>query len=221
MKEANKVSKAQGQLSHEDSSVVDACEDNCREGNLIVVTGPSGVGKGTMTHELLKTTERILKSVSVTTRKKRDGERDGIDYFFRTRSQFVQMRDNDEFLEWADFTGNYYGTPKQWVFDKLKDGFDVLLEIEVKGARQVRDKEMGAILIFIVPPSIEELERRLRSRGSDSQQSIKSRLKKAKEELKQRDLFDHEVINDNLTQSVHKLRDIVYAERSKAKEREA
>jgi guanylate kinase len=216
MKEANKTPKSHSQAARKETSVLEPCGQNFerkRRGNLIVVTGPSGVGKGTMTAALLCDMTGVSKSVSVTTRKMRAGEIEGADYFFRTESQFEEMRKNKEFLEWADFTGKHYGTPATWVNERLSEGIDVLLEIEVQGAKQVRKKVEESVLIFISPPSLDDLEKRLRSRATETDESIARRLAKAEDELNERFLFDYEVINDNLSQAVLDLRNIVYAER--------
>jgi len=224
MKEANKTQKTRSSTAQKETGVTDARGHNpevSRRGNLIVVTGPSGVGKGTMTGRLLCDVLGVSKSVSVTTRKRRDGEEEGVDYFFRTVSQFEEMRKKGQFLEWAEFTGNLYGTPSFWVNDQLANGTDVLLEIEVQGAKQVRKKVEDAILVFISPPSLEDLEKRLRTRATETDDSIKRRLAKASEELNERSLFDYEVINDNLVQAVLDLSNIVYAERLRVRRREA
>lgn len=218
MTEANKTEKTRSSSAQKETSVTDASGqnlDSSRRGNLIVVTGPSGVGKGTMTAALLCDVSGVSKSVSVTTRKMREGEEDRVDYFFLTVSQFEEMRNKGEFLEWAEFTGNFYATPSFWVNEQLEKGIDVLLEIEVQGAKQIRKKVEEAILIFISPPSLDELEKRLRMRATETGDSIAVRLAKATEELNERALFDYEVINDNLTQAVLDLSNIVYAERLK------
>jgi guanylate kinase len=216
MTEANKTQKTPSSSTQKEISVADACGQNFKrsaQGNLIVVTGPSGVGKGTMTAALLCDVLGVSKSVSVTTRKRRDGEEESVDYFFRTVSQFEEMREKEEFLEWAEFTGNLYGTPASWVKEQLAKGTDVLLEIEVQGAKQIRKKVEEAILIFISPPSLDDLEKRLRQRATETDESIARRLAKARDELDERFLFDYEVINDNLTRAVLDLTNIVYAER--------
>lgn len=182
-------------------------------GSLLVVTGPSGVGKGTIVGVVLDDIERLEKSVSVTTRPKRASEIEGVDYFFRTQDEFFEMQRRGEFLEHAEFAGNYYGTPASWVTEKLESGIDVILEIEVQGAMQVREKCSDAILIFISPPSFEDLASRLRSRGTETEEKIAERLKKAKGEMEQRHLFNYEVINDNVKEAVRNLESIVYAER--------
>lgn len=186
-------------------------------GSLIVVTGPSGVGKGTVTGGLLSMVEKLEKSVSVTTRPMREGEIEGKDYFFRTEEQFSAMRKQGEFLEYAEFAGFHYGTPESWVEDKIKSGIDVILEIEVQGAMQVRESCPDAVLIFLSPPSYEALEERLAKRATESQERIALRLEKAREEIKCRHLFDYEVINDNIEEAIGNLAHIVYAERLKIK----
>lgn len=184
-----------------------------RIGSLLVVTGPSGVGKGTIVGNVLAQVTGISKSVSVTTRRRRATESEAIDYFFRSEEEFFTMRDRGEFLEFAEFAGNYYGTPSEWVSEQLQRGIDVILEIEVQGAMQIRDKCKSAVLIFISPPSFEALAERLRTRATETEEKIRERLKKAKDEMQQRNLFNYEVINDNLDEAIRNLRAIVYAER--------
>jgi guanylate kinase len=184
-----------------------------RSGTLLVVTGPSGVGKGTVVGKTMEEVDKLAKSVSVTTRARRKGEDEGVHYFYRSEKEFFEMRDRGEFLEFAEFAGNYYGTPSVWVDDMLSHGIDVILEIEVQGAMQVREKRKDAVLIFLSPPSFDALAERLRSRATESEEKIRERLKKAESEITQRHLFNYEVINDNLTEAVRKLESIVYAER--------
>ena len=191
-----------------------------RRGTLLVVTGPSGVGKGTIVGPLLMSVDQIAKSVSVTTRERRPGETEGVDYFFRTQEQFFNMRELGEFLESAEFAGNFYGTPVRWVDEKLRAGLDVILEIEVQGAKQVRQKRQDAVLIFISPPSFEVLEQRLRKRATETEPEMARRLAKARDEMDERDLFDYEVINDNIEEAVRNLQSIVYAERLRIKIRD-
>ena len=175
-----------------------------KSGKLLVVSGPSGVGKSTITNRL-RTDERFWISVSVTTRAMRTGETDGIDYIFVTEDKFSQMIKDNEFLEWADFAGSKYGTPKKAVAEALQDGKNVILEIELNGARQVRKNSKNAILIFIEPPSWEELTARLINRGTESEQSTQARLDRAKEELSAAVEFDYVVINHQVEQSVAEL----------------
>ncbi len=159
MKESKKSDASKSAMAAMTSEVRDKSEhcDKARHGTLLVVTGPSGVGKGTMVGCVLRAVDRIKKSVSVTTRECRANETDGIEYFFRTEEEFFAMRDRGEFLEWAEFAGHYYGTPALWVQNALRDGLDVILEIEVQGAKQVREKCDDAILAFISQPSMEAL----------------------------------------------------------------
>ena len=175
-----------------------------QSGKLLVVSGPSGVGKSTITNRL-RADERFWISVSVTTRLMRTGEVDGIDYIFVTEDKFNQMIKDNDFLEWADFAGSKYGTPKKAVEEALQDGKNVILEIELNGARQVRKNSKNAILIFIEPPSWEELTARLINRGTELEQSTQARLDRAKEELSAATEFDHVVINHQVEQSVAEL----------------
>ena len=175
-----------------------------KSGKLLVVSGPSGVGKSTITNRL-RADERFWISVSVTTRLMRTGEVDGIDYIFVAEGKFNQMINDNDFLEWADFAGSKYGTPKKAVEEALQDGKNVILEIELNGARQVRKNSKNAILIFIEPPSWEELTARLINRGTESEQSTQARLDRAKEELSAAAEFDYVVINHQVEQSVAEL----------------
>ncbi len=175
-----------------------------KSGKLLVVSGPSGVGKSTITNRL-RTDERFWISVSVTTRAMRTGETNGVDYIFVAEDKFSQMIKDNEFLEWADFAGSKYGTPKKAVAEALQDGKNVILEIELNGARQVRKNSKNAILIFIEPPSWEELTARLINRGTESEQSTQARLDRAKEELSAAVEFDYVVINHQVEQSVAEL----------------
>jgi guanylate kinase len=182
-------------------------------GDLIVITGPSGVGKGTLVERLIERVDHLKQSVSVTTRPIRPGEEDGKSYFFKTKAQFEAMVANGEFMEWAEFAGDLYGTPRDWVNKELDDGEDVILEIEVLGAKQVHSLYPPAVLIFISPPSFEELEGRLRLRGTETEEKIQQRLAKARLELLERNIFQYEVVNDVIDSAVTKLVHIVYAER--------
>ena len=175
-----------------------------KSGKLLVVSGPSGVGKSTITNQL-RTDNRFWISVSVTTRSIRTGEVDGIDYIFVDDNEFNQMIKDNQFLEWADFAGSKYGTPKKAVDEALQNGKNVILEIELSGARQVRNNSKDAILIFIEPPSWEELTNRLINRGTESEQSTQARLDRAKEELLAAAEFDYVVVNDRVEQSVAEL----------------
>jgi guanylate kinase len=184
-----------------------------RTGNLFVFTGPSGVGKGTMREQLIQQVPGLVRSVSVTTRERRPGEQEGVHYFFVTAEEFDEMRVNNQLMESAEFAGSYYGTPKQWVEAQLKAGLDVLLEIEVQGAKQIRQRFPNAVLIFVSPPSFEALRQRLVGRNTENSEKIALRLAKAQQELREKYLFHYEVVNDNIEEAVMNLAHIVYAER--------
>jgi guanylate kinase len=186
-------------------------------GNLIVFTGPSGVGKGTVVKELFQNLDNLIFSVSVTTREKRSGEEEGKNYFFRTNREFDELIQADKLLEWAEFVGNKYGTPKDFVFEKLKNGTDVFLEIEVQGALQVKEKFPEALMIFLLPPSIDELEARLRKRATEPEEKILLRLAKARDEMKYINDFDFSVINDSAERAGKELREIILNRRIEKK----
>lgn len=182
-------------------------------GLLIVLSGPSGVGKGTVRKALFSQPDIQLQySISVTTRKPREGEVDGVDYFFKTREQFEQMIRQNELLEWAEYVGNYYGTPIKYVEKTLQEGKDVLLEIEVQGAMQVRKAFPEALFIFLAPPSLSELRKRIEMRGTESEELIRDRLKAAKEELGMMDAYDYVVENDQVELACERIKAIVMAE---------
>lgn len=181
--------------------------------NLIIFTGPSGVGKGTIVEQLFQELEDIEFSISCTTREIRPGEKDGVSYFFKTREEFEQMIAAGEFLEYAEFVGNYYGTPRNFVDEVLASGKDVFLEIEVQGAIQVMKQCPEALSIFLIPPSLEELERRLRKRGTESEEILQQRLDKAKEEMKFTGQFKHTVVNDDVSLAVRKLKSLILGAR--------
>jgi len=167
-------------------------------GRLTVITGPSGVGKGTLVNRLLERHPKIWLSVSATTRAPRPGELDGVQYFFLERPSFEQLVTSGGLLEWAEFAGNLYGTPRQPVEAQLTAGRPVLLEIELEGARQVRQSFPGAFQLFVAPPSFAELERRIRGRGTDSEEAIQKRLARARVELEAAAEFDAVLVNADL-----------------------
>lgn len=169
-----------------------------QEGKLVVITGPSGVGKGTLVKSLLLNNPNLYLSISATTRQPRLGEVDGQDYFFKTPTEFEAMIENQQLLEWAQYAGNYYGTWRSPVEEQIKQGKIVILEIEVLGARQVKKVFPKALLLFILPPSLEVLESRLKSRNTDSEEAIMKRLAKAKEEILASNEFDYQIVNDSL-----------------------
>ena len=189
------------------------------KGNLFIVTGPSGAGKGTVLGRLLPSMEQLQYSVSATTRAPREGEEDGVNYYFLNRNDFLNMVDRGEFLEYAEYVGNFYGTPKKYVDEAMEQGKDVILDIEVQGATQVCAKRPETVRIFIAPPSWVELERRLTARGTDSQEVIQSRLLRAKVELQTASSYDYLVINDTVEQAVTELAAILCAEHCRPAER--
>lgn len=180
-------------------------------GRLVVLTGPSGVGKGTLVRALLQRHPELNLSISVTTRSPRPGEVQGKHYYFVSRSQFKQMIAQGKLLEWAEFAGNYYGTPREPVEEQTRNGKWVLLEIELEGARQVRRTYPDALRIFILPPSLTELEQRLRSRAQDSEEAIARRLRRAQEEINAASEFDFEIINDNFETAVKRIEAALFA----------
>ena len=184
--------------------------DPQKKGKLFVITAPSGAGKTTMRNYLLENNPELYFSVSATTRQPRPEEVIHKDYHFMTQEEYNNHLNNNNFLEHAEVFGNYYGTLKQPILDRLEKGIDVLLDVDTKGARQVKQKISDAILIFIEPPSMEELERRLRSRGTESEEVICKRLREAEFEMAQRDFFDYRVVNDILENARKEIGRILY-----------
>ncbi len=185
------------------------------KGTLFVVTGPSGAGKGTVLGRLLKETDNIFFSVSATTRAPREGEQEGVNYYYVTKEQFESMIEKKQLLEYTIYAGNYYGTPKAPVYSRTRRGEDVVLEIELQGAMNIKKKCKNAVFIFLAPPSMEELERRLRLRGTEDEEHIMMRLKRAKEECAASEMFDHIVVNDQLDAAVNEMKSIVMDIRNK------
>jgi guanylate kinase len=183
-------------------------------GNLIVLTGPSGVGKGTLMNEILRRYPELHYSVSATTRSPRPGEINGKNYNFISRSQFEQLVTQGEFLEWAEFAGNCYGTPREAVLNYIQLGKLVLLEIELAGARQIRHTFPSALSIFILPPSFAELENRIRGRGQDSEEAISRRLQRAEEEIAAANEFDIKIINDDFEQALKEIEIAIFGSES-------
>ena len=183
-------------------------------GRLFVLAGPSGVGKGTVVGLVRRRLPELVVSVSVTTRAPRSFERDGIDYRFVSEDEFERMVVAGELLEWAEIVGHRSGTPRGFVEDRLAAGRDVILEIDVVGASQIRDRVPGSVLIFVEPPSMEELERRLRGRGTETEDRIRLRLETAGWELEQREWFDHAIVNDDLERASSQVAAIIEASRS-------
>lgn len=185
-------------------------------GNVFIISAPSGTGKTTILKRVIADMQNIAFSVSHTTRPPRSGEREGDDYFFVDRAAFEAMRMEDIFLEWAEVHGNFYGTSRNAMELSLSQGKDIVLDIDVQGARQLR-KKMGkeAVFIFIAPPSLDELENRLRKRSTDSESVIQTRLQNARRELADINLYDYVMVNDLLENGVQVLRSIIIAERSR------
>jgi len=179
------------------------------KGRIVIISAPSGAGKGTVIHRLLELCPELVFSVSATTRSPRVGEKEGVSYYFTTRERFVEMIDRDEFLEYAEYVGEFYGTPKKPIYDCLEGGKNVLLDIEIQGARQVIAKEPEAVTIFIVPPSMRELERRLRGRGTDSEAKLTARLERARIELNEKENYNHIVVNEQVSRAAEEILSII------------
>ncbi|CDX02831.1 Guanylate kinase [bioreactor metagenome] len=186
-------------------------------GLLIVLSGPSGAGKGTLCQELLRQLPQVKYSVSATTRQPRPGEVDGLHYYFRSREEFQTMIEQDQLLEWAEFCGNYYGTPQFAVEQALQAGNDVILEIEIQGALQVKQRFPQGVFIFVVPPSMDELSQRIHKRGTESEEVIQKRLQTAARELEYVSEYDYVVVNDEIPLAVDKLKSILLAEKCRVK----
>lgn len=180
-----------------------------KKGTLFVITGPSGAGKGTVLKQVIQSLDGLYFSVSATTRKPREGEVDGVHYHFLTKERFEELIEKDRFLEYAQYAGNYYGTPLDPVEEHLEQGHDVILEIELQGALQVKKRLPKAVLVFIAPPSFEELENRLRGRGTETEEVICKRLAIARQECANMDEFRFIVVNDKVEDAADRLRAII------------
>ncbi|MBU8922003.1 MAG: guanylate kinase [Bacteroidales bacterium] len=176
---------------------------------IIVISGPSGVGKSTVVSRLLETMEGIEASISVTTRSIRGDEEDGVEYFFTSRGDFAKIRDEGQLLEWAEVHGNLYGTSEKFVDERLAEGMSVLLEIDVQGGTKVKVRKPESLLIFIMPPSFEELEKRLRGRDTDGDEVIRQRLANARREMEYSSKYDYRVVNGDLDKCVGEIREII------------
>ncbi|WP_258074361.1 guanylate kinase [Brevibacillus laterosporus] len=184
-------------------------------GLLLVLSGPSGVGKGTVCKALREYMPQLIYSVSATTRQPRVNEVDGVNYFFKEKEEFKRMMKEDQLLEWAEYVGNYYGTPRRFVEDTLATGRDVILEIEVQGAMQVKEKFPQGIFLFLAPPDLEELQNRIVGRGTETEESIKNRMAMARTEIEMMNHYDYVVVNDEISHACEKIKSIVTAEHLK------
>ncbi len=180
-------------------------------GILTVVSGFAGAGKGTLMNRLLEDYDCYALSISATSRSPRPAEKEGVSYFFKTRGEFEKMIENDELLEHAEYVGNYYGTPKEFVFSKLDEGFDVILEIEIQGAMQIREKFPDTLLVFVMPPGAQELRKRLTGRGTETPDVIEKRMKRAAAESEGIEKYDYIVINDDIDKCTKQLHGIIQA----------
>lgn len=188
-----------------------------KKGLLIVLSGPSGAGKGTLCKELLKQLPNLNYSVSATTRAPREGEMDGVHYFFKSKEEFERMLAANQFLEHAEYVNNLYGTPRFAVEEAINEGRNVILEIEIQGALQIKRKFPKGVFIFVVPPSMEELKARICKRGTETEDNIKKRLDKASVEQEYITEYDYAVVNDQVADAVEKIKAIITAERCRVK----
>lgn len=182
-------------------------------GLLIVLSGPSGVGKGTVRKAIFESEENDFQySISMTTRQMREGEQEGIDYYYRSREEFEAMIEAGDMLEYAEYVGNYYGTPLSYVNQTLDEGKDVFLEIEVQGAKQVKEKVPDGVFIFLTPPDLSELKSRIVGRGTDADHVIEERMRVAREEIEMMALYDYAVVNDEVHLAVKRIKEIIASE---------
>ncbi|RKQ37429.1 guanylate kinase [Oceanobacillus halophilus] len=185
------------------------------KGILFILSGPSGVGKGTVRKRLFEKATDLQYSISMTTRDRRPGEEDGVDYFYKSKEEFEQLIEENELLEYAKYVNNYYGTPRKYVEETLAKGYDVFLEIEVQGAMQVKKNFPEGVFIFLFPPSLEELKNRILGRGTESNDLVLNRLKEARKEIEMMDAYDYVVVNDQVDHAVSKIESIIQSEHLK------
>src|SRR5690625_156464 len=188
---------------------------NDEKGILFILSGPSGVGKGTVRKNLFEQVTELKYSISMTTREKRPGEVDGVDYFYKTKEAFEKLIEQNQLLEYAKYVNNYYGTPRDYVERTLEAGYDVFLEIEVQGALQVKKSFPEGVFIFLFPPSLEELKNRIVMRGTESNELVLNRLKEARKEIEMMDSYDYVVVNDQVNHAVAKIQSIIQSEHLK------
>ncbi|CDQ40170.1 MULTISPECIES: guanylate kinase [Virgibacillus] len=185
------------------------------KGILFILSGPSGVGKGTVRKALFSRDTDLKYSISMTTRQQRPGEKDGVDYFYKTKEAFEALIEQNQLLEYAKYVNNYYGTPRNYVEETLAAGHDVFLEIEVQGALQVKENFPEGVFIFLFPPSLEELKNRIVHRGTESAELVLNRLKEARKEIEMMDAYDYVVVNDHVDLAVEKIQSIIQSEHLK------
>lgn len=185
---------------------------NDEKGILFILSGPSGVGKGTIRKKLFEQATDLKYSISMTTRKQRPGEQDGVDYFYKSKAEFEKLIAGNQLLEYAQYVDNYYGTPRTYVEKTLEAGYDVFLEIEVQGALQVKESFPEGVFIFLFPPSLEELKNRILVRGTESDDLVLNRLREAKKEIEMMDSYDYVVVNDQVDHAVEKVQSIIQSE---------
>lgn len=192
-----------------------------QKGILFILSGPSGVGKGTVREHLFKQKTDLQYSISMTTRNKRAGEVDGVDYFYKSHEEFEALIEQDELLEYAKYVDNYYGTPRKYVEETLASGKDVFLEIEVQGAMQVKKRFPQGVFIFLFPPSLDELKNRILGRGTESEELVLNRLKEARNEIEMMHAYDYVVVNDEVQRAVDKVQAIIASEHCRRERIEA
>jgi len=186
-------------------------------GLLVVISAPSGTGKGTLIKRLQEKNSNIKLSVSATTRKPREGEVEGQSYFFKTPDEFKKMIENDELIEWVEYCDNFYGTPKKYIEETIRQGFDVFLELEVEGAQKIKSKYPDSVLLFILPPSFEELRRRIEGRNTEAPEMILKRMDKARKEVTFINNYDYVIVNDDISKAVDDISSILVAEKLRVK----